>query len=301
MTEYKNIGFYKFTRIKSPNLVRERFYLACKRLKILGTLILSEEGLNGMLAGVTGSIDKILPMIYELGVEVDDIKISFSEIKPFNRLRIKIKEEIISLGNAEKSNPNNEVGVYVDPIDWNEIIMKKDAVVIDTRNYYETSIGTFEKSLIPNINTFKEFPEFIEKSQISKDKDIAMFCTGGIRCEKASSYMLQLGFKNVYHLKGGIIKYLEDIPAEESRWEGECFVFDNRVAVEHELNIGSYVICNACGEPVNKSEFTSTKFRKGISCPSCFDSLTEKQIKKATERQKQVELAKERGKIHIGE
>jgi UPF0176 protein len=301
MKEYKNISFYRFINIESKDLIKEKFSTLCKRLKILGTLIIANEGLNGMLAGSSESIDKVLSELFDLGIKSEDVKISFSEIKPFNRLRIKLKDEIISLGNADKSNPNKMVGKYVEPEDWNKAMEDKDVILIDTRNHYETSIGTFNGALVPNINTFKDFPDFVQRMEDKKDKKIAMFCTGGVRCEKASSYMLQAGFKEVLHLKGGIIKYLENIPEKKSKWEGECFVFDNRVAIEHELDVGTYIICNGCGEPVSKDDVSSDKFKKGIHCPSCFDKLSEDQIKRATERQKQVELAKKRGEVHIGE
>ncbi len=301
MKEYKNISFYRFINIESKDLIKEKFSTLCKRLKILGTLIIANEGLNGMLAGSSESIDKVLSELFDFGIKSEDVKISFSEIKPFNRLRIKLKDEIISLGNADKSNPNKMVGKYVEPEDWNKVMEDKDVILIDTRNHYETSIGTFNGALVPNINTFKDFPDFVQRMEDKKDKKIAMFCTGGVRCEKASSYMLQVGFKEVLHLKGGIIKYLENIPEKKSKWEGECFVFDNRVAIEHELDVGTYIICNGCGEPVSKDDVSSDKFKKGIHCPSCFDKLSEDQIKRATERQKQVELAKKRGEVHIGE
>jgi len=301
MSQYKNISFYKFKTFESLDLIRETLYISCKQLKILGTLIIAPEGLNGMLAGIPEAIDKILPKLREIGIDSNNIKTSFSEIKPFNRLRIKIKEEIISLGDSANSNPNKKVGDYVQPKHWNNIIENKNVLLIDTRNYYETSIGTFENSLVPSISSFKEFPKFIKNSNISKDKEIAMFCTGGIRCEKASSYMLQLGFKKVYHLEGGIIKYLEDVPIEQSKWQGECFVFDNRVAIEHELSAGSYILCNACGEPLSKVDISSHRYKKGIHCPLCFDNITEEKIQKVTERQKQIELAKLRGEVHIGE
>ena len=301
MSEYKNISFYKFINIDSPQFLKDAFYILCKKSKILGTLIIANEGINGMLAGEANKIDRIIEKLLKLGLNSGDITNSFSEIKPFNRLRIKFKKEIISLGNPGKSDPNKLIGEYIESKGWNKLLEDKDVVIIDTRNYFETSIGTFDGAIIPNINTFKEFPEFVKNLEDQKEKKIAMFCTGGIRCEKASSYMLKVGFKNVFHLKGGIIKYLETIPKSESKWEGECFVFDNRVALEHEMNPGTYIICNACGEPLSNKVLTSPEFDKGISCPKCYDKLTEKQIMKATERQKQIEFAKKRGEVHIGE
>ena len=301
MNKYKIISFYKFIDIDSPQSLQDRFYIFCKKSKILGTLIIANEGINGMLAGQESKIDEISEKLFELRLDRDDIKISFSEIKPFNRLRIKPKKEIISLGSPEKSNPNKLVGKHVKPKDWNQLLDKKDVILVDTRNCFETSIGTFDGALVPNINTFKEFPGFLKTLEGQKEKKIAMFCTGGIRCEKVTSYMLEVGFKKVFHLKGGIVKYLETVPESESKWEGECFVFDNRVTVEHGMKAGTYVTCNACGEPLNNKDMDSPKFNKGISCPQCYDKLTKKQIVKVTERQKQVELAKKRGGIHVGE
>tara|TARA_B110000014_G_scaffold258685_1_gene245190 strand:- start:209 stop:1114 length:906 start_codon:yes stop_codon:yes gene_type:complete len=301
MNKYKVIGFYKFIPLSDVNKLKLEYINLMKPNKILGTLILANEGLNGMLAGEDYKIDLIIKELEKIGINKDDIKISYSEVKPFNRLRVKAKEEIISLGYPELSNPNNKVGTYLDSEDWNKLLDDDELILIDTRNYYETSIGTFENAIVPDTNTFKDFPSFVETLEKYKNKKVAMFCTGGIRCEKASSYLLELGFKDVFHLKGGILKYLEEIPKEESKWEGECFVFDNRVAVEHNLDRGTYIMCNACGEPVSHEESKSSNFKKGIHCPKCLNTLSDKQINKATERQKQIDLAKKKGKIHIGE
>ena len=298
---YKNIGFYKFVQINFPEILKEEFYVFCKKNRILGTLILSSEGINGMLAGATTSIDSFIKLMEKFDLKKSDFKVSTSEVKPFNRLRIKVKKEIISLGFPEISNPNENVGTYVEPKDWNSLIEQDDVVLIDTRNYYESSIGTFNKAKLPETKNFKQFPKFINTLDLNKDSKVAMFCTGGIRCEKASSFLLSKGFKEVFHLKGGIIKYLEEVPEKESKWEGECFVFDNRVAIEHNLVQGTYSICNGCGEPIKKEDLESPKYEKGVSCTSCFDSLSDEKIKSSKERQKQIELSKEKGEIHLGE
>ena len=298
---YKNIGFYKFVQINLPEILKEEFYVFCKKNRILGTLILSSEGINGMLAGATTSIDSFIKLMEKFDLKKSDFKVSTSEVKPFNRLRIKVKKEIISLGFPEISNPNQNVGTYVEPKDWNSLIEQDDVVLIDTRNYYESSIDTFNKAKLPETKNFKQFPKFINTLDLNKDSKVAMFCTGGIRCEKASSFMLSKGFKEVFHLKGGIIKYLEEVPEKESKWEGECFVFDNRVAIEHNLIQGTYSICNGCGEPIKKEDLESPKYEKGVSCTSCFDNLSGEKIKSSKERQKQIELSKERGEIHLGE
>ena len=262
MNKYKVIGFYKFISLSNVDKLKIEYVNFMKPKKILGTLILAKEGVNGMLAGEDSKIDLIIRELEKIGLNKDEIKISYSEVKPFNRLRVKVKEEIISLGYPELSNPNKKVGTYLNSTEWNKLLEDDDLILLDTRNYYETSIGTFENAIVPDTNTFKDFPNFIKTLDKYKDKKVAMFCTGGIRCEKASSYLLELGYKNVFHLKGGILKYLEEIPKEESKWEGECFVFDNRVAIEHNLDKGTYIMCNACGEPVSHEETKSSNFKK---------------------------------------
>ena len=295
------ISFYKFIPIKDPDKLKDMLFVLCKKSKILGTIIISKEGVNGMLAGSSTSLNTAISFFSKLGFSTEDFKFSRTNIKPFKRLRLKIREELISLGYAKLSNPNEAVGKYVDPEDWNNLISKKDLVLIDTRNEYETSIGTFNEAILPPMKNFKEFPDFIKNNNISKDASIAMFCTGGIRCEKASAYLLKIGFKDVSHLKGGIIKYLEKVSKEDSKWEGECFVFDNRVSIEQDLTQGNYLNCNGCGKPLRKEEVTHPKYKKGVSCPKCYDNLTKEKIESSSERQKQVELSEKRGEVHIGE
>lgn len=300
-SKFELISFYKFVSLEYPEKLKEELFVICKKLSILGTIIISKEGVNGMLAGTTSSVKTITNFFEPLGLSLDDFKFSESETKPFHRLRIKIKKELISLGFPELSNPNEIVGKYVEPEDWNKLIEEKDIVVLDTRNKYETSIGSFKNAILPSMKNFKEFPDFIKKNNIKKDSRIAMFCTGGIRCEKASAYLLNIGFKEVLHLHGGIIKYLEKVSEENSKWEGECFVFDNRVSIEQGLKQGNYLNCNGCGEPLKKEEVFNPKYKKGVSCPKCYDGLTKEKIKKSSERQKQVELSKQKGEVHIGE
>ncbi len=228
------------------------------------------------------------------------LQTSYAGDMPFYRMKVRLKKEIVTLG-VPNIDPNEKVGIRVAPEDWNALISDPDVVLIDTRNGYEYDIGTFRGAIDPATDTFREFPEYVSKNlDPAKHKKVAMFCTGGIRCEKATSFMLEQGFEEVYHLQGGILKYLEKIPAEKSLWEGECFVFDQRVAVGHGLALGEYDQCHACRYPVSPQDKASPKYQEGISCPHCFDSLTEDKRVSAAERQKQVELALKRGTAHIG-
>jgi len=227
-------------------------------------------------------------------------KESWSEKYPFYRMKVKIKKEIVTLGVPGVS-PTKVVGKYVKPKDWNSIILDPEVVLIDTRNDYEYAIGTFKDAINPKTNTFREFPEYVKTHfDPKKHKKVAMFCTGGIRCEKASSFMMSEGFDEVYHLEGGILKYLEEIKPEESLWQGECFVFDQRVAIKHGLEVGNFDQCYACRYPLSLEDMQSDKYMPGISCPRCFNAHTPEKIKSLTERQKQIILSKERGENHIG-
>ena len=301
MIEYKIISFYKFFDIKSSETLKNKILKEFKKNSILGTLILSQEGVNGMLSGKEQNLYNVINfLIQNFNLKMQDFKSLNSSKKPFHRLRIKIKDEIISLGRPKSSNPNKNVGKYLEPYEWNALLEKEDVILIDTRNYYETSIGTFKNSMIPNMSNFKDFPKFVDSLSKYKNKNIAMFCTGGIRCEKASSYMIEQGFKNVFHLKGGIINYLGQIKEKISKWQGECFVFDNRVAVKHDLSPGVYKMCHACNEPLSLSDTKSPKFKEGVHCHKCFGKLNKRQIERLSERQKQMDLAKKRGKVHLG-
>jgi UPF0176 protein len=305
-TTYLTAALYKFVHLPNYQQLQAPLFEQCVANNIKGTLLLAEEGINGTIAGLTEDIHQILNFL-----RTDDIfngrfadlehKESFANQHPFYRMKVKLKKEIVTLGVPGVS-PTNKVGTYVKPEDWNALISDPAVILIDTRNGYEVDIGTFKNAVDPKTTSFREFPKYVEE-HLDKDKHkkVAMFCTGGIRCEKASSYMLSAGFDEVYHLQGGILKYLETVPEEESLWEGECFVFDQRVAVKHGLAVGEFDQCYACRHPLSPAEMKDEQYTPGISCPYCFDSLTEEKRASLTERQKQVILAKQRGVNHIGE
>ncbi|MEE9331522.1 MAG: rhodanese-related sulfurtransferase [Methylophilaceae bacterium] len=302
--KYLTAALYKFVRLVDYKSLQAPLLEQCLANNIKGTLLLAEEGINGTIAGLPEDIHQVLNYLRTdalfKGNFADLIhKESFADKHPFYRMKVKLKKEIVTLGVPGVS-PTNKVGTYVKPEDWNDLINDPDIILVDTRNAYEVDIGTFKNADDPQTTTFREFPDYVEKLNPAKNKKIAMFCTGGIRCEKASSYMLSEGFEEVYHLQGGILKYLETIPKEESLWEGECFVFDQRVAVTHGLEVGSFDQCYACRHPLSSAEMDDKKYTAGISCPYCYDSITEEKRARLTERQKQVILAKKRGETHIG-
>ncbi len=302
---YKVATLYKFSKILDPVKIQNEIRLKFKDLSIYGTLLVGEEGLNGTISASTEKkLSSALSFIRsKKGFDDLDIKYSSSEKNPFIRLKVKLKKEIVTIGD-ESIDPNNIVGKYIEPKDWNKLIEKEDTIIIDTRNDYEHSIGTFKDSLNPKTTKFRDFPKWINKQRFTskekKFKNIAMFCTGGIRCEKASSLMKKEGFENVYHLKGGILKYLESIPETESKWEGECFVFDDRVSVKHDLSEGTYDMCHGCRMPITDKDKESEKYIRGVACPNCFHKTTEEQKSRYMSRQKQVDLAKKRNQKHIG-
>ncbi len=281
--------------------MRKPLLAQCDTLGITGTLLLAAEGINGTIAGSRTSIDQILAYLRR-DPRLGDLQHKESEafLPPFYRMKVKVKNEIVTMGVAG-IDPTELVGRYVKPEDWNELICDPDVLLVDTRNDYEVEVGTFKGAIDPRITTFREFPEYVKNNfDPQKQPRIAMFCTGGIRCEKASAYMLQQGFPEVYHLQGGILKYLENVPAEESLWQGECFVFDQRVAVGQGLAPGHYELCYGCSRPITQDAKYSAKYQVGISCPNCFDSLTPEKRAAAMERQKQVTLSTQRGEKHIG-
>jgi UPF0176 protein len=268
---------------------------------IRGTLLLASEGINGTVAGTHAAIDALLdhlkndPRLAEL-----DYKRSYADSNPFYRTKVRLKKEIVTLG-VHGIDPRHSVGTYVEPKDWNDLISDPETLLIDTRNDYEVGIGTFRNAINPKTESFREFPGYVEKNlDPSKQKKVAMFCTGGIRCEKSTAYLKELGFEKVYHLKGGILKYLEEVPENESMWQGECFVFDNRVSVGHNLESGLYDQCHACRMPVTEAEKQSPLYVKGVSCPHCHDRYSKERQLRFMERERQVRLAKERGEEHIG-
>jgi UPF0176 protein len=301
---YSIAALYKFLSIDDPNQLQLKIRKKFKQLNIYGTILVGNEGLNGTISGKENNLNKAIKYIKSINnFNNVDIKYSSSNVNPFVRLKIKLKKEIVTIGD-ESINPNEFVGDYVEPKDWNNLIQDKDTILIDTRNNYEYSIGTFKNSINPNTIKFREFPEWVKKQNFTdeekQNKKIAMFCTGGIRCEKASSMMIKDGFKKVNHLKGGILNYFEKINEEESLWEGECFVFDDRVAIKHDLSEGSYDMCHGCRMPITDKDKTSELYIKGVACPSCYNQTSDEQKSRYMNRQKQVDLAKKRNQKHIG-
>ena len=275
-----------------------------KNLQILGTIIIGHEGINGTVSGSETNINKALKFLKSDSRFSDlDIKYSFSNKAPFLRLKVKIKKEIVTMG-IDDIKPTTQAGKYVSYDQWDSLLNDEDTVLIDTRNDYEYSIGTFKNSINPKTSNFKEFPNWVKKQkfteEVKKSKNIAMFCTGGIRCEKASSYMKNEGFKNVYHLKGGILKYLENIDIKNSLWQGECFVFDDRVSVKHDLSQGDYDLCHGCRMPITEQEKLSNNYVKGVSCSHCVTVKSSEQVQRYKSRQKQINLAKAKNKSHLG-
>ena len=292
---YHFVKLPHYAELKAPLLARMEANV------IRGTLLLAHEGINGTIAGTQTAIDDLLNYLTAMP-EFKDMSWHLSEDVdiPFYRSRVKLKKEIVTMG-VEDIDPNNIVGTYVEPKDWNDIISDPDVTVIDTRNEYEINIGTFEHAQNPHTTSFREFPEYVKDNlDPNKQKKVAMFCTGGIRCEKSTAYLKAQGFEDVYHLKGGILKYLEDVPEEQSMWQGECFVFDNRVTVNHQLEPGSFDQCHACRMPITEQDKASNAYQKGVSCPHCIGTQSEQQRVRFRERQHQVQLSKARGESHIG-
>jgi len=295
-------ALYKFTRLDDFEGIQVPLRSFMDSLNIKGTILLAREGINGTISGSKASVDKVLEYL-QLDSRFDGIeyKYSFSQKSPFKRLKVKLKKEIVTMGMSE-IDPTHSSGTYVKPKDWNELINDPDVVLIDTRNNYEYEIGSFRGAINPNTETFREFPTFTKNSlEKYRNKKIAMFCTGGIRCEKSTAYLKSEGFENVFHLHGGILKYLEEMSEDESLWEGECFVFDDRVAVKHNLEQGKYDQCHACRFPITEEDTMHPHYEKGVSCPRCFGTKDRQQIDRYREREKQVQLAKKRGEVHIGD
>lgn len=292
-------ALYKFVTLDDFEALREPLRQAMLANDVKGTLLLAEEGINGTVAGSREGIDALLAWLQADPRLVDiDHKESYCDVPPFYRTKVKLKKEIVSLG-VEGVDPNRRVGTYVEPRDWNDLIADPEVLVIDTRNDYEVAIGTFEGAVDPRTKSFREFPAYVKAHyDPARHKKVAMFCTGGIRCEKASSFMLGEGFEEVYHLKGGVLRYLEEVPEEASLWRGQCFVFDNRVTVRHDLSEGEFEQCHACRMPISAEDQRSEYYEPGVSCPHCWDSLPAKTRDGARERQKQIELAKARGEPH---
>ncbi|MEL6117357.1 MULTISPECIES: rhodanese-related sulfurtransferase [Photobacterium] len=301
MSQYVVCALYKFVALEDFEALREPLQNLMEENQVRGTLLLAKEGINGTVAGKRENIDALLAW-FKTDSRLTDIvyKESFDDHQPFNRSKVKLKKEIVTMG-VEGIDPRHVVGTYVKPKDWNQLIADPDVFVVDTRNDYEIEVGTFKRAVNPKTETFREFPEYVKENlDPAKHKKVAMFCTGGIRCEKSTAYLKEQGFDEVYHLEGGILKYLEEVPAEESLWEGECYVFDGRVTVNHQLEKGSYDMCNACRLPITEQDMQSVQFEKGVSCPKCFDKHSDEQKARFREREKQVQLAAERGEQHVG-
>lgn len=295
-------AFYKFVTLEKHSKLKRPLLEFCKHNNIKGTVLLAKEGLNGTVSGPREGIDALKQYFLD-NQQINGVqgKESYYHEHPFYRMKVKIKEEIVTL-HQDGVDPNETVGTYIKPKDWNAIIQDPEVILVDTRNTYEYDVGTFKGALNPETTNFVQFPEYVaEKLNKDKHKKVAMFCTGGIRCEKASSFMLKQGFEEVYHLEGGILKYLEEVDPSESLWEGECFVFDNRVTVNHQLEKGSYDMCHACRHPVSEADKRTDKYIKDVACPHCYDAQSEHNRQRAMERAKQMELAEKRGAKHIGE
>ena len=296
-------ALYKFVEIDDLLSLQSNLYEICEKNNIMGTILIANEGINGTISGKTNEINQTISLLKsDKRFANIEIKYSSTNKQPFHRMKVRLKKEIVTIGLPE-INPNKKVGTYVKPEDWNDLISDPNVIVIDTRNKYETKIGSFQNALDPETSSFREFPDWVKKFKSSKEnanKKIAMFCTGGIRCEKASSLMKEEGFENVYHLQGGILKYLETIDKENSLWNGECFVFDQRVCLTDELEVGSYKMCFACRMPITEEEMQNEKYIEGISCIYCYDKTTKEKKERFGSRQKQILLAKERGEKHLG-
>ena len=294
-------ALYKFTTLDDFAALRKPLIKLMDTHQVKGTLLLAKEGINGTIAGNRQGIDSLLAWL-RADPRLADIqtKESYEQEMPFHRSKVKLKKEIVTMGVAG-IDPKKIVGTYVKPQDWNALISDPDVLLIDTRNGYEVKIGAFKHAVNPETETFREFPQYVEDHlDPGQYKKVAMYCTGGIRCEKSTAYLKEQGFEEVYHLQGGILKYLEEIPTEQSLWQGECFVFDNRVAVNHDLKKGQYDQCYACRYPITEDDKNSKQYQQGVSCPNCYDTVTHQQRQRFEEREKQVQLATQRGEEHIG-
>jgi len=301
MSQVVVCALYKFVTLDDYQALREPLREVMETNGVRGTLLLAQEGINGTVAASREGIDALLAWLRADERLADTVyKESFDDHNPFYRTKVKLKKEIVTMG-VEGIDPKQVVGTYVKPADWNALISDPDVVLVDTRNDYEVQVGTFKGAINPETDTFREFPDYV-KSELdpAKQKKVAMFCTGGIRCEKSTAYLKEQGFDEVYHLEGGILKYLEEVPEAESMWQGECFVFDNRVTVNHQLEKGQYDQCHACRMPITEQDKQHQHYQQGISCHHCYDKYDDQQRQRFVQRQKQMELARVRGESHLG-
>ncbi len=296
------VSFYRFLDISDPESLRDELQGLCDKQGLLGTILVATEGFNGTLAGQPDAVATVFEWLrsrFDIADELD-ARWSSAEQPPFRRMRVRLKREIVTLGRPDIL-PHKTTGQHVPPEQWNALLDDPNVLLVDTRNHYEHEVGTFPGAIDPGNDSFREFPEFAKMlAESSKERPLAMFCTGGIRCEKATALMLELGFREVYQLQGGILNYLETVPAEENHWDGECFVFDTRVAVDRDLSEGGYVQCHACRRPLSTADIESPDYREGVSCPRCVDEGDEDRRARLEERRRQVRLAAERGEAHIG-
>jgi UPF0176 protein len=299
--KYVVCALYKFVFLENFGELRQPLLQFMESNNIKGTLLLAGEGINGTVSGTRQTIDALLDWLNaDERLNPLSVKESLDATQPFHRTKVKLKKEIVTMG-VEGIDPRKTVGTYVKPADWNALISAPDVLLIDTRNDYEIEIGTFKNALNPNTDSFSEFPQFVKKNlDPDKHKKVAMFCTGGIRCEKSTAYLKEQGFDEVYHLEGGILKYLEDVPKKNTLWEGDCFVFDNRVAVNHDLEKSHYDQCYACRLPITEEDKQDDVFEAGVSCPKCHGKHSDEQLSRFREREKQVSLARERDEEHLG-
>lgn len=298
---FRIAALYHFTRFTDPAALKPALLELCLAQDVTGSLLLAQEGINGTIAGSHTGIDAVLEYIKSLPGCADlEWKDATSDHPPFGKMKVRLKKEIVTMGQPDVD-PNSSVGNYVEPQDWNALIRSEDVAVIDTRNDYEVQIGTFEGAIDPQTDTFRDFPAWWEANKDRfHNKRVAMFCTGGIRCEKSTNYLLSQGVEDVYHLKGGILRYLEEVPAEESSWQGDCFVFDNRVSVGHGLVEGPHELCHGCRRPIVPEDKTRPEFELGVSCHMCIDVTSAADKARFRERQKQMLLARKRGDDHLG-
>lgn len=297
----KVAALYRFARFDDPAALRPALLDACRSGGVKGTVLLAREGINGTIAGLPDAIDAVIARIRALpGCDTLELKFSAAATLPFHRLKIRVKREIVTMGEPD-IDPLAGAGTYVAPADWNALIDAPDIIVIDTRNDYEVKIGSFAGAIDPKTPSFRDFPAWFRahRDEVA-GKRVAMFCTGGIRCEKATAFLKSEGVAEVFHLQGGILKYLEEVPAEESRWRGECFVFDERVAIGHALTPGTHTLCRACRMPLSPADRASPVYREGVSCPACHDRRGEAARAGYAERHRQVRLAEARGEAHVG-
>ena len=299
------MAFYGFTAMEGLPALQQELKTLAEQGGVRGTILLADEGVNGTISGPDAGVTAILDRLRQLpGLGGLEAKFSRAEQQTFHRLKVRLKREIVTMG-CPTVKPAEQVGTYVSPEQWNALIADPETLVVDTRNRYEVEVGSFAGAIDPGTESFREFPAWVEQTlrplvEETQPKAIAMFCTGGIRCEKSTAYLLQQGFENVHHLQGGILKYLEEIPEERSSWQGECYVFDQRVSVNHQLQPGTYSLCHACGLPVSPAQRLEPSYREGISCPHCIDRFSDADRERFAERQRQMHLARERGQQHLG-